>query len=196
MTNAWYPSPDDYFAVDQHEELPVRQGDLLEAAGSLVSPSGKPWLGCIVIHPSCEIVSDKVERVQVCRVRRLRETSHRFQEYIADGQRTDDDGHPLVAMAHTFFLPPASDDAPFHEPMFADFREVALVSIEQVSKQYRVAALTHEARVCFIRRSLYWRQRWLLEYETVQGFESDRISDDAAFVGPRPAWAASDSQPS
>ena len=191
MSETWYPRHNSYYAEAGLENIPVRQGDLLEAGSTCLDTRGKSWYGCVVVHPSCDIVTGKVNHIQVCRVRRLREQSKKYQEMIVAGQSTDDQGRARVAMAHTFFLPPARDDGPFSEPMFADFLDVARVPIEEMVVERRVAALTHDARNCFIRRSLYWRQRWLLTMANVQELERRRISADPDFLGPRPPWAPS-----
>ena len=171
------------------ENIPVRQGDLLEAGSTCLDSRSRSWYGCVVVHPSCDIVTRKVEHIQVCRVRRLREQSSKYQKMIVAGQSIDDQGRARVAMVHTFFLPPVKDDGPFSEPMFADFLHAARVPIEEIGTERRVAALTHDARNCFIRRSLYWRQRWLLTMANVQELERRRISADPDFLGPRPPWA-------
>ena len=49
--------------------------------------------------------------------------------------------------------------------------------------------VTHDARVCYIRRTLYWRQRWLVRLDEVRSLEANRISADTTFEGPRPIWA-------
>ena len=125
MSETWYPRHNSYYAEAGLENIPVRQGDLLEAGSTCLDTRGKSWYGCVVVHPSCDIVTGKVNHIQVCRVRRLREQSKKYQEMIVAGQSTDDQGRARVAMAHTFFLPPARDDGPFSEPMFADFLDVA-----------------------------------------------------------------------
>lgn len=189
MNERWYPSHDSYYAQAELNLIPVRQGDLLEAGTTCLDSRNKSWYGCVIIHPSCDIVTGKADHIQVCRVRRLREQRDKYQEMIVAGESTDDEGRTRVAMAHTFFLPPARDDGPFSEPMFADFLHVVRVPKDEVSVERRIASLSHDARNCFIRRSLYWRQRWLLTATNVQELERSRISADPKFVGPRPLWA-------
>jgi hypothetical protein len=70
-----------------------------------------------------------------------------------------------------------------------DFRDVAVVNLDQLPPASRVAAMTHEARVYLIRRELYFRYRWKVPIESVRANEADRISGDPAFQGPRPEWA-------
>jgi len=74
------------------------------------------------------------------------------------------------------------------EPMYSDFRTVAVIPRDLLNIEHRMAALTHDSRVLFIRRKLYWEQRWLLRTEAVQSLEADRIRMDTRFQGPRPSW--------
>jgi hypothetical protein len=73
--------------------------------------------------------------------------------------------------------------------MFSHFREIALVPKEHFTSERRLAALTHEARVTFIRRDFYFRYRIMLTFDDVEALEAVRISSDKNFVGPRPKWA-------
>jgi hypothetical protein len=72
--------------------------------------------------------------------------------------------------------------------MWADFRELVLAPREQFTHDARIGALTHDARVTFIRRYLYFRLRWSLSFEQVREMEAARIDADPAFAGPRPDW--------
>jgi hypothetical protein len=92
-----------------------------------------------------------------------------------------------IAFAHTFFVAPVQGGA-MDVPMWADFREVALAPREQFTQDARIGALTHDARVTFIRRYLYFRLRWSLSFEQVRDMEAARIAADPAFGGPRPDW--------
>jgi hypothetical protein len=71
--------------------------------------------------------------------------------------------------------------------LFADFRTVTLVNKDSLGE--RLAALTHDARVTFIRRHMYFQYRLLFSFSDVRGWEADRIASDPAFLGERPHWA-------
>lgn len=188
-TDTWYPIDGRYYSADDPEIVPVRQGDILRPESICGEGLNKPWFGCIVIHPSCEIITQKAPKIQVCRIRRLVEHGENQQAAIVAGETTDRDGHVRVAMAHTFFLPPVPQRSPYSEPMFADLRDVASINREEVSSENRIAIMTHDARVYFIRRYIYWRQRFKLELQDLVDLETGRIGRDANFMGPRPAWA-------
>ena len=190
MIDAWYPLQENYYAESELARIPVRQGDLIEPGSICLDSRGRSWHGCIVVHPSCEVVTGKADRVQVCRVRRLQDHRGKYQQMIVRGETTGDDGQPRIAMSHTFFLPPARQSGSFSVPMFADLREVAMLPKAEVTSDHRVAALTHDARVHFIRRSLYWRQRWFVSLNDVRDLEAVRIGSDPNFEGPRPDWAS------
>lgn len=70
--------------------------------------------------------------------------------------------------------------------MWADFRALALAPREQITEETRIGALTHDARVTFIRRYLYFRLRWSLGFGQVRDMEAARIAADAELAGPRP----------
>jgi hypothetical protein len=63
--------------------------------------------------------------------------------------------------------------------MWADFRELVLAPREQFAQDARIGALTHDARVTFIRRYLYFRLR--CRFEQVRDMEAARIAADPAF---------------
>lgn len=187
MSDGFYPVAQNYYVPDPSPNVfPVRQGDLLQAPEGPTDSKGRPWLACQMIHPSCEIVA-KAEPpdLHVVRVIRLSAVSAKHQEAVLRGMSESETG-PRVAWANTFFLPPVGN---LSEPMFADFRQVARVARGQLAADRRVAALTHDARVYFIRRKLYWEQRWLLDLEDVFRLERGRIGPDPNFVGEKPAWA-------
>lgn len=188
--DTWYPDATEYYADADVPTIPVRQGDVLLPSQACHDSKGKKWLACLVIHPSCDIITQKVDRIQVCRVRLLSEQKDRFQEMIVAGHRTDSQGRHMVAMAHTFFLPPVPGSSEFFSAMYADFQRTTTIPIAEVTQQRRVAALTNDARVYFIRRSLYWRQRWFIRLQEVFDFEAARIGSDTDFRGPRPEWAS------
>lgn len=58
-----------------------------------------------------------------------------------------------------------------------------------VHRSAGVGALTHGARVTFIRRYLYFRFRLALSFEQVRNLEAARVRADPAFQGPKPDWA-------
>jgi hypothetical protein len=187
-SDAWYPLVEDYYERSALDEIPVRQGDLLEPLTPCVDAAGDRWLACLVVHPSCEVVTGKSKFVQVCRVRALSEHDANAQIAIVAGEKVTE-GATTIAFANTFFLPPAQESGPYAIPMFADLRQVAMAPTAEVAQPARVAALAHDTRVHFIRRSLYWRQRWLLTTDVVREYEAHRISKDSDFKGPRPDWA-------
>ena len=185
----WYPLDDRYYSVDDPEIVPIRQGDILRPESICNEGFRTPWFGCIVIHPSCEIITQKAAKIQVCRIRRLVEHGANQQESIVAGEIEGRDGHVRVAMAHTFFLAPVPERSPYSQPMFADLRDIALIDRTEVSKEHRIAIMTHDARVYLIRRYIYWRQRFKLDLEDLVDLETERIGKDPDFTGPRPAWA-------
>ena len=69
------------------------------------------------------------------------------------------------------------------------FREIASVARGRFSTEARVGALSHDARVTFTRRYLYFRFRLALSLDQVRDLEAARIHADRAFEGPKPAWA-------
>lgn len=186
-SDSWYPLAEDYYVPEPEPEFyPVRQGDVMLSPEGPSDSKGRPWRACQVVHPSCEISAKRdVRLLQVVRVLPLSSVSAKQQEAIARGFNIVD-GAPRIAWANTFFLPPVG-----HEecPMFSDFRQVARVARSQLHVSRRVGALTHDARVYFIRRKLYWEQRWRLDVDDVFALEADRIGADHNFVGQKPAWA-------
>ena len=189
LYDAWYPPAESYYSEDDPDVVPIRQGDILRPKSIYDGSMDKTWLGCLVIHPSCEIITQKARKIQVCRIRLLQEHGKNQQASIAAGETTDEDGNTRVAMAHTFFLPPVSEDHRFDHPMFADLRDTVLVDKTEITTDRRIAIMTHDARVYFIRRYVYWRQRWMLPIQDVLELEKERIGRDANFSGPRPVWA-------
>jgi hypothetical protein len=71
----------------------------------------------------------------------------------------------------------------------ANFCEIVAVPKECPEASDRLAAITHECRVTFIRRWLYFRFRLAFGIEQVRSWEAARIGADPAFAGPRPTWA-------
>lgn len=189
MIDFAYPESNTYYVTDGVERYPVRQGDLLTPSPQFQERLGKKWHALAVVHPSCEIITTKAQTIQVCRVLRLESQSANLRPLIVQGTQTDEAGEPRIAMSHTFYFPALASGDLVEEPLLADFRQVTSIPSAEASRDYRLAALTHEARVCFIQRSLYWRQRWYLSLSQVQELEKDRISHDYEFEGPRPEWA-------
>lgn len=189
-SEGWYPAVEGYYVTEPDPALyPVRQGDLMLPPEETPISSKKPWLACLVVHPSCDLgAKSHPSDLQVVRVLALRSASEKSRPDIVLGMRKVD-GEARVASANTFFLPPV---ARLHEPMYADFHQPARIPRAELSVDRRVAALTHNARLYFIRRKLYWEQRWFMALEDVLGFEKVRIAGDSAFVGDKPEWARSD----
>lgn len=179
MTDAWYLRADDYW-VDPAEsgQYPARQGDLFMAVDT---PYGR-WGACQLIHPTCELGKAGVTDVQVIRVRRLDEIADPSQQAAVVAGFQERDGVLHVAYAHTYFLAPAGEG-----PLFSNLREVALVPKQQLLER-RLRAMTHDARVTFVRRAIYFRYRILLGLDDIRRWEATRIASDPAFAGPRPAW--------
>jgi hypothetical protein len=187
MSVPWYPKHTEYFVQNpQPEEWPVRQGDVLAPPEQFGPDSEDPWFACQVVHPSCELVAkSNPKQVQIVRVNPLASLDLKDQESVVRGYQTKE-GNDVIAFAHTFFLPPVAYS---EAPMFADFRSNRLVPRSAVVSDRRIATLTHEARVYFIRRKIYWEQRWFLDHDDVKRLESRRIASDVAFKGPKPTWA-------
>jgi hypothetical protein len=184
VTDAWYPLAADYWLDPaEADDYPLRQGDLFMA---MDTPYGR-WDACQLMHPTCELVKATVPDVQVIRVRRVDEIVDPNQQAAVVAGFQERDGVLHVAHAHTYFLAPADG-----EPLYSNFRELALVPKRELLER-RLRAMTHEARVTFIRRAIYFRHRILIDTADVRRWEATRIMNDPAFAGPRPEWA---SQPS
>lgn len=193
LTDSWYPNEHDYFVQEPDPgDFPVRQGDVMRTTEDLVDSKGKPWLACQIVHPSCEIVAkNEPPDLHVIRVHPLSRLREDHQAKVVLGG-DEVEGVLRVAWANTFFIPPVGE---IEEPMFSDFRNPALVSRAHLVHDNRIGALTHDARLYFIRRKLHWEQRWLMMIDDVVGYEKFRIGNDAAFIGPRPAWVAAVGEP-
>ena len=137
--DSWYPRDDRYYVSEDAEQIPIRQGDVLALGSTCRNARGEEWLGCILIHPSCEVITAKASKIQVARIRQLQEHEEGMQEKIVAGESTDSNENTRVAMAHTFFLPPVSDNSQFSSPMFADFRDLALVDKGTIKRDRRIA---------------------------------------------------------
>ena len=181
MSDAWYLDASEYYVGTGTEEYPLRQGDLI--AGPTVG--GEPWAAAQVVHPTCELGKRTLREAQVVRVRPLSDAPDDFTRGLLVAGFREEDGERRVAVAHTFFLPPWADGAP---PCFASFREIATIPAP-IKARSRVAATSHDCRVAFIRRWLYFRFRLAFTFEQVRAWEATRIANDPAFVGPKPTWA-------
>lgn len=182
-----YLRHDDYWVpADQAGAYPVRHGDLF---GPMTVADGQAWDAALIVHPTCELAKKSVAHVQVARVRGLDELSDDNQRLQVVAGIAEADGDVRVAFAHTFFVAPVPGSA-LAQPMWADLRDIALADREHVAAARRVGALTHDARVTFIRRYLYFRFRLAVSFEQVRALEAARISTDPAFVGPKPPWAS------
>jgi hypothetical protein len=166
-------------------EYPVRQGDLF---ADVQAVDGAHLDVVQIVHPTCELGKPSLATVQVARVRRLDALSEDNQRRQVVAGIVEKGGAIRIAFAHTFFLAPVEGSA-LDAPMWADFRDLLLAPREQFSVESRIGALTHDARVTFIRRYLYFRLRWSLSFEQVRDAEAQRIAADPAFAGPRPEWS-------
>ena len=185
MADPWYPPASEYYVPEGEVALyPVRQGDVFPPP-----QDADDWAGSVVVSPSCEVQRKGVD-VQVARIRRISDLLDAFQRTaVTYGFDTRDPAIVKVAFAHTFWMPPAAETGPLSDALFADFRDVRVVPQAALDRERRVRAMTHDARVHFIRRKLYFRYRWLLSVDDVRALEAQRIAGDPDFIGPRPAWA-------
>lgn len=184
MSDAWYLEADEYFIPPGSTgKYPVRQGDLV--AGPEIA--GERWLAAQIVHPTCELSKSSVKAIQVVRVRPLADLDDDFLRSLVVAGYSERDGERRVAVAHTFFLPPWERGG---EPCFANFREIVALPHERSGQDDRLAAITHDCRLTFIRRWLYFRFRLAFGLDQVRNWEAARISADPAFAGPKPAWAA------
>lgn len=163
---------------------PVRQGDLF---ANVQTANGAHLDAALIVHPTCELGKASVTNVQVARVQPLDALPDENQRQQVVAGISEKNGGVRIAFAHTFFVAPVEGSA-LHTPMWADFRELVLAPREQFTQEARIGALTHDARVTFIRRYLYFRLRWSLSFEQVRDMEAARIGADPAFAGPRPDW--------
>lgn len=159
MSDAWYLDADDYYVTGG--DYPVRQGDLV--AGPMIGEDR--WLAAQIVHPTCELPKSTVSRIQVVRVRPLSDLDDDFLRSLVVTGYHEKGGERRVALAHTFFLPPWEAGG---EPCFANFREIATIRREGDGAADRVAAITHDCRVTFIRRWLYFRFRLSFRFDQVQ----------------------------
>lgn len=175
---------DYWVAATEAGGYPVRQGDLF---AHVQTANGAHLDAALIVHPTCELGKASVTNVQVARVRALDALSDENQRQRVVAGISEKNGGLRIAFAHTFFVAPVEESA-LQIPMWADLRELVLAPREQFTQDARIGALTHDARVTFIRRYLYFRLRWSLSFEQVRGMEAARIGADPAFAGPRPDW--------
>lgn len=175
---------DYWVAAAEAGKYPVRQGDLF---ADVQAVDGTHVDAALIVHPTCELGKASVTNVQIARVRRLDGLADRDQRQRVVAGISEKDGGVRIAFAHTFFVAPVPGTA-LEIPMWADFRDLLLAPREQFTQDARLAALSHDARVTFIRRYLYFRLRWSLSFEQVREMEAARIAADSAFAGPRPDW--------
>jgi hypothetical protein len=183
LSDAWYLEAGEYFVPsDSAAEYPLRQGDIV--SGPRVA--GEQWLAAQIVHPTCELAKTSVKADQVVRVRPLADLDDDFVRSLVVAGYSEREGERRVAVAHTFFLPPWEPDG---EPCFANFREIAAIPRERREPDDRLAAITHDCRLTFIRRWLYFRFRLAFPLDQVRDWEAVRIAADPSFAGPKPAWA-------
>lgn len=183
MSGAWYLDAGEYYVAEKQLELyPLRQGDVIE--GPRVAD--EDWHAAQIVHPTCELAKGAVKEIQLARVRPLADLADDFQRSLVVAGYREIEGERRTAVAHTFFLPPWSEGS---EPCFADFRELTTVPRDLATPHKRIAAITHDCRVTFIRRYLYFRFRLAFALEDVRAWEASRIANDPAFEGPKPNWA-------
>jgi hypothetical protein len=179
---------DYWVAAPEAGEYPVRQGDLF---ANVRMADGAHLDAALIVHPTCELGKSSVANVQVARVRRLDALSDANQRQKVVAGISEKGGGVRIAFAQTFFVAPVEGGA-LDVPMWADFRDLGLAPREQFTQEARIGALTHDARLTFIRRYLYFRLRWALSFEQVRAMEAARIGADPAFAGPRPDWAVAE----
>jgi hypothetical protein len=197
ISDNWYPAPEQYWVPANEEEMyPFRYGDLFFAPSTgtsgrpLVRASdGKPWHAVLALSPSCEMgaKAKPSSAIEIARVIPLEAQPQDSQASIITGWQ-ERDGRVAIAYAHTVFLAGVPWSTDHQDAMFANLRETVRVSMEHLSSAGRIAAMTHDCRVAIIRRELYYRYRWLVSRDDVQTNETNRISNDPDFIGPRPPW--------
>lgn len=181
--HTWFPDRERYWVdSDETAAYPVRQGDLVRE----LTVEGEEWDAAQLVHPTCDLGKPSVERVQVARVRPLTDLPDDLARTLVTLGYRDRGGARSVAAAHTFFLAPWPGS---EEPAFANFRELATVERGAASSEARVATMTHDCRVAWIRRWIYFRLRLRTTTAQIREMEAKRIASDPRFAGPRPEWA-------
>ena len=181
--HGWFLDHERYWvATNEADAYPLRQGDLIRD----LIVDGERWTAAQIVHPTCELGKPSVGRVQVARVRALDDIRDAAGRRLVTLGYRDIGGKHVVAVAHTFFLAPW----PNHDkPAFVDFRELATVERNAISQEARAATMTHDCRVSWIRRWIYFRLRLIMTFARVREMEARRIANDPRFEGPRPEWA-------
>lgn len=179
----WYLDEDRYWvSAADAGAYPLRQGDLI--AG--FDDDRLNWPMAQIVHPTCELAKPSVKRIQIARVRPLSDLPNDFLRQLVMTGFREVGGSRRAAIVHTFFLAPWSANG---EPCFVDFREMDSIDRAAASEDSRIATMTHDCRVAWVRRWIHFRLRLPISYQYVQQMEADRIAADALFRGPRPKWA-------
>jgi hypothetical protein len=141
----------------------------------LTDKQGAPWHAVMVVSPSCELVSKArdADTIEVVRVLRLVSQDPSAQKAIVTGWQ-EKEARVTVAFAHTMFLAAVPEHDSHAEPMFAHLKSTGRVTLASLREAGRIAALDHDARVCVIRRDLYYRYRWLVPMSDVA--EAERLA--------------------
>jgi hypothetical protein len=185
-SDAWYLAAEEYWVpAGEADQYPVRQGDVF---GPL-RIAGEEWAAAQIVHPTCELGKRSVKEIQILRVRPLLGIADPKQQARVAAGFEEKQLQIRPAFAHTFFLAPAGHPEVLAEPGYSNLREVALFDRSHFTPDARVAAMTHDARVSFIRRKLYFRYRIALPFSEVRRLEANRIRNDPSFEGPKPDWA-------
>jgi len=166
----WYVHRSAYWVPpEQVADHPVRQGDLFGP----VQVGSERWEAAIIVHPTCELGKASVAEVQVAPVLSMSALPDDRRRVAVQAGFSERDGQVRVAFAHTFFVAPVPGSH-LAEPMWANLRHIAPAARGQFTPKARVGALTHDARVTFIRRYLYFRFRLALSFEQVRDLEAAR----------------------
>lgn len=140
-TDAEYPNQRLYYVASAEAgAYPFRQGDLFPP----LAIGEQKWFACQLVHPTCELKKPSVKQVQVVRVRPLTALADDAAKSRVTAGLEEVDGELRVAYANTFFLAPVAGSDTYGQPMFSDFREVALVDRQQLMAAERVAAMSHD----------------------------------------------------
>ena len=185
-----YPKDEHYWVPPEDSDAyPHRYGDVFatpEGPPETRDSKDRPWHALMALHPSCELGAKGAPRgVHVARIHRLSAVSVPQRQEIRVGLK-ELDGRLKIVRANTVYLAPLPGS---DVELFADLRDVARVSLDSLRAAGRQAAMTHDARLALLRRDIYFRYRWQLPLADLVALESARIRNDAAFAGPRPAWA-------
>jgi hypothetical protein len=185
-----YPGDDDFWVpADQAQGYPLRYGDLFNPPDlqAVRDSKGRLWKALMALHPSCEMDAKGAPKgVQVVRVCTLSSVSASQRDEIRVGYSEREFG-VAPARVNMVYLAPSPGEGTGE--LYADLRQTARLSLEELGTAGRIAAMTHEARLALLRRDMLFRYRWDLPVSEVQRLEAARISADNTFKGPRPDWA-------